>query len=301
MADNETSYLKEMLFSPGNIYAVLGMLAASVAVSVPYGLEAGLVPLIALVAGEAVAALFVPFSPGFREKVDKRNRKRVREAEREHLLAEIERRKDMMKGAYGSFSGYQRMVGRVNSIYRIAEDSRTSITLQDAERLDDSSIDYLRMWLAVMVTEERSRAVSVRDIEARLAAIEQDLEKARPGTDQTQLNKARNEYLSMLTRHRRMASRKTAIEAVMLSMPDQMDELYQAIVTAPTASETGTKLADAIARFGLEEALENELEGAMREALPDFPVVGAEVDNLTSAAVQSVQKKKTGQKAQAIQ
>lgn len=271
MADNETSYLKEMLLSPGNVYAVLGMLAASVAVSIPYGLEAGLVPLIALAAGEAVAALFVPFSPGFREKIDQRNRNKTREAEREHLLSEIERRKDMMKTAYASFSGYQRMIGRVKSIYRIAEDSHTSVTLQDAEKLDDTTIDYLRMWLAVTVIDERSRAISVKDVEARLAMIEQELDKAKPGTDQTQLNKARNEYLSILTRHRRLASRKAAIEAAMLSMPDQMDELYQAIVTAPTASDTGSKMADAIARFSFDDDLESELEGAMREALPDFP------------------------------
>lgn len=290
MAENQTSYLKEMLSSPGNIYAVLGMLAASVAVSIPYGLEAGVVPLIVLAAGEAVAALFVPFSPGFREKVDKRNRKRAREAQRAHLLGEIERRKDMMKGAYGSFSSYQRMVGRVSSIYRIAEDSRTQITPQDAEKLDDSTVDYLRMWLAVMVTEERARAISVNDIEARLSAIEKELAALKPGMDQTQLQRARNEYLSLLTRRRRMASRKTAIEAVMLSMPDQMDEIYQAIVTAPTATDAGTKLTDAIARFGLEEALETELEGAMRDTLPEFSFSGAQSAKAASAPAQQAQK-----------
>lgn len=266
-APTTPSYLKEMLLSPGNIYAVLGMLAASVVVSLPYGLEAGLVPLIALAAGEAVAALFIPYSPSFREKIDKRHRQSIREAARTHLLSEIERRKDMMKTAYASFSGYQRMISRVNSIYRIAGDSRTAISLADAEKLDDTTLDYLRMWLAVMVTEERARAVSIQEIEARLANLEQELNSARPGTDQTQLNQARSEYLSILTRHRRMASRKAAIEAAMLSMPDQMDELYQAIVTAPAASDTGSKLADAIARFGIEDDLESELEGALRDTL----------------------------------
>lgn len=296
MADNDPSYLKEMLFSPGNIYAVLGVLATSVAVSIPYGLEAGLVPLIALLAGEAVASLFIPYSPTFRNKIDTRNRQRAREAERAALLGEIERRKDMMKGAYGSFSSYQRMVARVASIYRIAEDSRTQISRSDAEKLDDTTIDYLRMWLAVMVTEERSRAISAKDIEARLSAIEQDLEKAKPGVDQTQLNKARNEYLSLLTRHRRMASRKTAIEAAMLSMPDQMDEIYQAIVTAPTATETGTRLADAIARLGLEQDLESELEGALRDTLPDLAEPVPAALQSTASAPRPMQKTPTGQR-----
>ena len=64
MADNETSYLKEMLFSRGNIAAVLGALAASVAIAIPYGLQAGLIPLVGLAVGEVVAVLAIPFSRG---------------------------------------------------------------------------------------------------------------------------------------------------------------------------------------------------------------------------------------------
>lgn len=152
----------------------------------------------------------------------------------------------------------------------MAADSRTHLTERDVEKLDDATLDYLSMWLAGQVIDERARAVSLRDIETRLKIIEDDLEENRPGTDLNQLQKARTEYLALITRHRRMLSRKMAIEAAIVSMPDQMDEIYQTIVTAPATADVGSKLAEAISKLSLEEDLEVELEGIMRETVPDY-------------------------------
>ncbi len=259
-----------MLFSQGNVYALLGTVATGVLLSIPYGFNAALVPLIGFVAGEAIAAMFIPYSENFRAKIDKKHRDQTREATRRHLLDEIESRDGDSHNAYGSIDAYQRMVERVASLYRIAEDSRTQLSLSDVEKLDDATLDYLSMWLAAMVIEERARAVSIQDVEGRLERIDADLGDVKPGTDQLQLQKARNEYLSLITRHRRMISRKVAIEAAMLSMPDQMDEIYQTIMTAPTSSDVDSKLADSIAKLGLEEDLEAELEGALRETMPSI-------------------------------
>lgn len=275
MPIKQPSYLREMLFSNGNLYALLGSIAAAAVLSIPYGFGAGLVPLIGFAAGEAIAAMFIPFSERFRAKVDKAYRIQARETTRKHLLEEIAQRQQRDAHAWGNFGShesYRRMQMRVASLYRIAQDRHTQLSLSDVEKLDDATLDYLCMWLAALVIEERARAVSLEDIEARLQMIEHDLHAARPGTDQMQLQKARNEYLSLITRHRRMLSRKMAIEALMLSMPDQMDEIYQTIVTAPTATDVDSKLADAIAKLGLEEDLEAELEGALRETVPDFSV-----------------------------
>ncbi len=275
MSTKQPSYLREMLLSEGNLYAMLGTVATSVLLSIPYGLGAALVPLIGFAAGEAIAAMFIPFSESFRARIDKKYRLQVRETTRKHLLEEIEQREQRDEhawGNYGSLDAYQRMRMRVASLYKIAQDHRTQLSLSDVEKLDDATLDYLCMWLAALVIEERARAVSLDDVEERLQAIERNLSEAKPGTDQMQLQKARNEYLSLITRHRRMLSRKMAIEALMLSMPDQMDEIYQTIVTAPTAADVDSKLAESIAKLGLEEELEAELEGALRETVPDFSV-----------------------------
>lgn len=270
MQIKEPSYLREMLFSQGNLYALLGSVTAGVLLSIPYGFGAGLMPIIGFLAGDAIAAMYIPASESFRAKVDKKFRAQAREATRAHLLEEIEKRDIYNTKAFGSLDAYHRMQGRVESLYRVAEDNRTRLSMRDVEKLDDATLDYLCMWLAALVTEERAQAVQIKDVEARLQAIERDISDAKPGSDQAQLQKARNDYLSLITRHRRMQSRKTAIEAAMLSMPDQMDEIYQTIVTAPTSTEIGSKMADSIAKLGLEEDLEVELEGALRDTVPDI-------------------------------
>ena len=258
-----------MLLSNGNMVAALGSVAAGVLLSLPYGFAAGLLPIIGFAAGETIAAMFIPYSENFRARVDKKYREQVREATRSHLLDEIEKRDQRIKGT-GSLESYQRMLDRVASLYRVANDSRTRLSLRDVEKLDDATLDYLRMRLAALIIEERARAVVLKDVEARLQIIERDLVESRPGSEQVQLQKARNEYLSLITRHRRMLSRKMGIEAAILSMPDQMDEIYQTIVTAPTGVDVDSKLAESIAKLGLEEDLEAELEGALRETAPEL-------------------------------
>ena len=261
--------MREMLLSNGNMVAALGSVAAGVLLSLPYGFAAGLLPIIGFAAGETIAAMFIPYSENFRARVDKKYREQVREATRSHLLDEIEKRDQRIKGA-GSLESYQRMLDRVASLYRVANDSRTRLSLRDVEKLDDATLDYLRMRLAALIIEERARAVVLKDVEARLQIIERDLVESRPGSEQVQLQKARTEYLSLITRHRRMLSRKMGIEAAILSMPDQMDEIYQTIVTAPTGVDVDSKLAESIAKLGLEEDLEAELEGALRETAPEL-------------------------------
>lgn len=250
--------------------AVLAAFATSVLLSIPYGFNAALVPLIGLVAGEAIAAMFIPYSENFRAKVDKKYREQARESARQHLLDEIKKREAIQFRSFGSFDAYHRMLQHVSSLYRIAEDSRTQLSMSDVEKLDDATLDYLSIWLALMVIEERANAVSISDVEVRLERIDDELADIKPGTDQLQLQKARNEYLSLITRQRRMLSRKPAMEAAILSMPDQMDEIYQTIVTSPSSSDVDSKLADSIAKLGLEEDLEAELEGALRDTLPSI-------------------------------
>lgn len=269
MPNHPPSYVKEMLFSQWNINIGLSALALGTVLSIPYGFGIGLLPLIAFAAGDAIAAMFIPYSEGFRSRVDKRLRRRAREAQRQHLLDEIEKREASAKGL-GSMRAYMRMMERVQSLYKVAADSRTLLTERDVEKLDDATLDYLSMWLAAQVIDERSRAVNLRDIETRLKIIEDDLQDNRPGTDLNQLQKARTEYLALITRHRRMLSRKMAIEAAIVSMPDQMDEIYQTIVTAPATADMGSKLAESISKLSLEEDLETELEGIMRETVPDY-------------------------------
>lgn len=268
MQKKEISYVKEMLLSSGNVYAMLATAAASVLISIPYGFKAALLPIIVFAAGDAIAALFIPYSEQFRAKVDKQYRDQDRESSRQRLLDEIGRRQGNNANYFGSFDSYHRMLQHVTSLYKIAFDNQTRLAIPDVEKLDDATLDYLSMWLALMVIEERTNAISLDEIEMRLQSVDEDLADLKPGADHMQLQKARNEYLSLITRHRRMLSRKTAIEAALLAMPDQMDEIYQTIMSSPMSSDVDSALADSIAKLGLEEDLEAELEGALRDSVP---------------------------------
>jgi hypothetical protein len=269
---SEPSYLKEMLTSQGNVYALLGSLATGLVLSIPFGFGLGAIPLVVFGAGEAIAAMFIPSSATFRANVDRKYREKAREAMRAHLEEEIRKRVGNRNASRGSMAAYTRMLERVASLYTIAEDSRTQLSLRDVERLDDATLDYLSVWLAILVIDDRSAAVDLRDIERRLEAIDRDLREAKTGVDAKQLQKARTEYAALVSRHRRMLSRRTALEAAMVSMPDQMEEIYQTVVTAPTSSDVGSRLEDAIARLRLEEDVEAELAGELGDSVPDFSV-----------------------------
>ena len=108
----------------------------------------------------------------------------------------------------------------------------------------------------------------MRDIQQRVSAIDREIGAARPGVDIRQLQKARAEYVSLVERHNRMMSRKTAIDAAMLSMPDQLEEMYQSIMTNPTASGFGSRLDEMIDKLRLQEDIEAELSGDIEAALP---------------------------------
>lgn len=268
MSETTPSYLSAMLGSQTNVYAGLGSLAASALLSIPFGFGIGAIPLIVFAAGELIAAMYVPALPTFREQVDRRRRAAERHATRSSLLTEIEGR-TQRRGFYTqNLQTYQRLAERVASLYRHAEARPGQLSTRDVERLDDASIEYLCLWLALLTMDERASAVNMYDVEERITALDREAKTPAPGTDLRQLQKARADYLAILERHHRMGSRKRALEAAMLSMPDQVEEIYQTIMTTPATEDGGIKLEDALAKLRLQEDIEAELAGDLAEAVP---------------------------------
>lgn len=268
MSETTPSYLRAMLGSQTNLYAGLGSLATAALLSIPFGFGIGAIPLIVFAAGELIAAMYVPALPTFRQQVDRRHRAATRDAARTSLLAEIEGR-TKRRGAFPqNLQTYLRLAERVTSLYRHAEARPGQLSTSDVERLDDASIEYLCMWLALLTMDERASAINMYDIEERITALDREAKTPAPGTDLRQLQKARADYLAILERHRRMGSRKRALEAAMLSMPDQVEEIYQTIMTTPATEDGGIKLEDALAKLRLQEDIEAELAGDLAEAVP---------------------------------
>lgn len=270
--DEKPSYVRELLTSQGNLNAGLGTLAAASVLSIPFGFGIGAIPLVLFAAGEIIAALYVPSSIKFRDNVDRKWRTRERAATRQRLLAEIEARARRTTVFQETMNAYSRMTSRVASLYSRADDPQTRLSHGDVERLDDVTIQFLYMLLASLVMDERGDAIKPREIEDRIAFLAQEIAAPKPGADLRQLQKARAEYVAILQRHNRMVSRKRALDAAMLSMPDQLEEIYQTIMTTPLSEDVGSQLEQSIAKLRLQEDIETELAGDVAEAVPDMAV-----------------------------
>ncbi len=261
--DDKPSYLGAMLKSPLNVHLGLGTLAAGVLLSIPFGLPGIALPLLAFGAGEAIAATFIPSSASFRERIDREFRSRRRERAGAHLHDEISRR---VVADHPRWETWKRMRERVASLREIGRHKRSSLGDRDIERIEDSGLDFLGLWLAELSMQERREAVDEDAVERRIADLGKRIDAG--ATDTKSLRKARGDLEELLLRHRRLASRHAAVEAALLSLPDAVEEIYHAVVTMPAAGGGGARLQEAVERLRLEEELESSYGAELREIAP---------------------------------
>jgi hypothetical protein len=89
---------------------------------------------------------------------------------------------------------YQRMYERVQSLYQRADSGHGRLAWRDVEQLDEVTLEYLALWLALLVMDDRAESVNLREVEQQVAALDRELAAPRPGTDLRQLQKARTDY-----------------------------------------------------------------------------------------------------------
>lgn len=261
--DQRPSYLKEMLLHPLNINLGMGALALGGLLALPLGLPGFVLPVLGFAAGEAIAAMFIPASARFRHAVDTKYRKTRRFHALEHLRQEIFKRTGP---DHPRWRIYARLCERIASLREMARHRRSVVTERDMEKLEDATLDYLGLWLADLSMAERQRAVDEKQIRRQL----EDLDRRLQGhsADKRSLAKARSDLEELLVRHERLASRKLAVEAALLALPDAVEEIYHAMVTLPASGEDGAKLQEAIERLRLEQELEATYDSEVRALLP---------------------------------
>ena len=262
--DEDPSYVLEMLRSTPNVYA--GLIAAAVGgvLALPFGLGVGLLPLLTFAAGDAIAAMFVPGSATFRHKVDTKYARRRREKIRDHLLQQLSKRKLQNTQRAGV---YKRICDRINSLRKLAGDSATVIGGNDIDRLEDASVDYLGMWLALAVLEDRERSLSANELAKKIGSINEQLESADAANRQ-RLVRAKNELLELSQTATRLAARRTGLEAALLTLPDSIEELHHALVINPGSQDSREKLRDAVAKMHIEEDLDLAVEDELESIAP---------------------------------
>jgi hypothetical protein len=261
------SYLVEMLKHRYNQYGALGALAAGTLLSIPFGFGVALLPVLAYAAGTTILSMFIPQHPRFREVVDRRKRYEEREAVRQHLVSEIVKRAGI---GHALWKDYERLLERRNALAKIGEKREGSMSLDDIERLDDATIDFLGLWLGRIAIDERSRMVSEKDLERNIENLDRELQKTEDMGNKRRLMKAKDDLETMLTRRREMRTRDAAAQAAMLSIADAFDELYQRVMANPTSQESmATELRVTVERLNIEEDLDyilhEEVEAMLNE------------------------------------
>ena len=252
-ANEDVSYFKEMLTHQVSIGTMLSALSIGALVSIPMGLGIGAIPILMAVAGQAIAALFVPSSPVFRKMVDDRNRKDHRDKAREHLKEQIEAR---VSESDPNWAAYHRMLERLDSLEKLAEMRGNGLDRRMVEQLDDATVDFLGLWLAWLTLRERWDSVDERTLKRRIRQIDQEIEKGHTAAVESHhLNKAKKDLEGILTRRQSLWGRAASLEAVMLAMADTYEEVYQRVMANPTASDVKAQLQEAVERMRVEEQL----------------------------------------------
>ncbi|QSX79871.1 hypothetical protein [Agrilutibacter solisilvae] len=268
--NQKPSYLGEMLTSPINVNIGLVSVITATVLSFPFGLAGAALPLIAFGAGEAIAALFIPSSPTFRDRVDRRHRVRQREARIAQLREEILQRAG---DEHDNWETFARLRERVASVTELLRHRSTSLEAHELEKLEDATADYLGLWLGELSMAERLESADVGQLQRRAADLGKKI--AGDDADRRSLVKAKADLEELIQRHRRLASRKAAVDAALLSLPDTVEEIYQTLITTPAAGDARGQLQEAIERLRLEEELDTSYTVELDQALPQRVVRAA--------------------------
>ncbi len=250
--EQEVSYLQEMLTHQYSLYGFLTSTALAGMMAIPYGWEAAAIPLVGFVAAEAIAGLFIPGSVTFKESVDKRVRGEAREATRERLIKELKGRDNA--GQQG-WEIYHRMWSRLAPLWRVAKNRRTGLSKRDVERLDDTTVDYLSLWLSRLLMDEREKTISETDLRRRLADIDKQLTTVSGTPERNRLGKARKDLAKILLSREGLQAKRASVEATMISMADSFEEIYHRVVANPRATDITEHLNMAVDRMRISEDL----------------------------------------------
>lgn len=260
--EESISYVGEMIKSPTSLYGLLGSIVAGALLSIPLGPAAGLVPLLGFGAAESIAALFIPSSPAFRAKVNRRKRTERREKARQHLSEQIAAK---VPSDDPHWAKYHRMRERLESLNKLAQSRDSSFDAAMVQKLDDATVDYLGLWVAWLAMADRWHASDADALNKRILAIDTQLGRIDNPVELKRLKKARNDLQRILDRRDRLWSQSTSVEAAMLSMADTFEEVYQRVLQNPQSAEASAELNQAVERMRIEEeldlAIDEELGG----------------------------------------
>jgi hypothetical protein len=151
---------------------------------------------------------------------------------------------------------------RVQSLYQTVQQQRTSLDPAGRGKARRPDLDYLGLSAVNLSLKQRKDSASEDAVAGISHGIQAQLQN--PSDCQT-TNSAScaapwHEYTEVLHRARRLAVRRSALEATLISLPDKMEEVYQLVITSPYSTDMGSKLEESLARLRIAEEVSAEFD-----------------------------------------
>jgi hypothetical protein len=272
--EEKTNYLAEVIGHPASMSGAMASVTTAAVLSVASGFGLAAVPVIFYMATTSIAALFLPSSPVFRAWIDKRKRGERREVLRQELTQRIARVLDQPRGRNDAFwqevreygNTYQRMRDRLTAITELVQSRNAVMSHFDLERLDDATVDFLRLVHARVTLRERMEAQDARDIERKIELVERQAEDAPTPSERKKLESAATDLQRLLDRRRALPARDAATAAQLLTMSEAFEDLYHQLSSAGATTGTvdiGEFLHETSEKLRFEEEVDLEVDAEL--------------------------------------
>ena len=278
LSDQDRSYVSEVVGHPASVSGLLAAITAGALLSVLGGLGPAAIPLLLWAGAESLALLFLPGSPVFREWVDRRRRAERREARRTDLLERIQGRVAQLQGKgrsreegalaqelQGYGKQYQRLRERLAAMARMVATGQVKVPAAELEKLDDATVDFLRLVWTRVGMAERQAAYDEREVAREVRALEEQLAGATSEVEERKLRGAIADLNRVMERRRLIPAQDAAARAQLMSMVDAFEELYHHLHSEGGGADVARFLDDALERLHVEEALQASVENEMEE------------------------------------
>jgi hypothetical protein len=156
------------------------------------------------------------------------------------------------------------MQERLKSLRKFAASDQSTLSFYDLEKLDETTLDYLRLFYSRVHLRERM-GNGDGPIHNQIGDIEEQLEQTQSSIDRKRLSTAKAHLVKILQRRARLPAKDTATAAQMTAMAETFEEMYHQVASNPGGGVSDF-LQDAIARMNIEE----ELGAAVEEELYDL-------------------------------
>lgn len=253
--EEDVSYVFEMFKHPANGWGLCAALVTGSLAAIATGIAPMiLIPLVAQAGLNGIMSMFLPESPVFREAIDRKKRKERRGRARKHLVEQIDKR---ISGPHRNWETYHRMLEQLSSLQQTAKNTDAELSPWDVERLDETTVNFLRLWLARLTIVERQQAIDIRKVQARARELQHKLDNDNlSALDRNRLQRALADLDKVLARRDSFDVQDSAMAAQMLAMADRFSEVYHRIMANPSGEDLGNFLNDAVERMNVSEELD---------------------------------------------